>query len=354
VIVDREFLTTTQIVAAARRNLDTETWSRLASGSETETTLRRNRLAFDALALRPRVLAGVEHVDASTTVLGHRVRIPVLASPIGSAHLFAKDGAIEVARAADSFGTIPMISSTVPQGIEAVASSTGGPKILQIALGDDLASTRDVLRRGRDAGYIAACFGFDSPRFGRLEREIMATRKPTRSVPRLRSSMTWSMLDDLVSNAGLPLIAKGITHPDDAVALVDRGFAMIHVSNHGGQMLDHARGSMDALPELVEAVGGRAEVILDSGVMRGTDVLKALAMGARAVAIGRLQCLGLAAGGEAGLYRTFELLEEELFSAMSLLGTRSVGDITRDHVVRDALPVDSPTWLSAFPLLAQE
>jgi glycolate oxidase len=351
VLVEPDFVTTSEIVAAARKRLDSQAWNRLTGGSETETTLRRNRLGFDSLALRPRVLVGVEHVDPSTTVLGRRIRIPVLAAPVGSAHLFAKDGAVAVARAADAFGTIPMISSTVPQGIEAVAESTGGPKVLQLALGDDLGSTRAVLHRGREAGYTAVCFGFDSPRFGRLERDMIATRKSPRTVPALRSSMSWSMLDALVEGVDLPLIAKGITHPEDAARLVERGFAVIYVSNHGGQMLDHTRGSIETLPEVVDAVAGRAEVILDSGVMRGTDVLKALALGARAVAIGRLQCLGLAAGGEAGLYRVFELLEEELFSAMSLLGAPSIANITRDHVVRDALPVDPPTWLSAFPLL---
>jgi isopentenyl diphosphate isomerase/L-lactate dehydrogenase-like FMN-dependent dehydrogenase len=350
--VASDFITTTEIVAAARRNLGPEAWGRLDSGTETETTVARNRLGFDTLALRPRVLVDVSTIDMTATFLGERLRIPVLLAPIGSSAMFTPDGPYDIARAAETFGTLPILASVAKGSTwEEVAGATGGPKVLQLAFTGDVDSFRDTIARVREVGYRALCLAFDTPRFGRAEREMMATRNPIRPTGPLRTGMDWATLERIIEGAGLPLIAKGITHPDDARRLVELGFEVIYVGNHGGLNLDHMRGAVEALPEVVEAVGGRAEVILDGGVVRGTDVVKALALGASAVAIGRLQCFGLGADGPAGLVRILELLEEEILHAMTYLGAPTIADIRRDHVISGVLPVVRPSVFSAFPLL---
>jgi len=350
----QEFITSTEIIAAARKNLKHEAWGRLDGGAETETTVARNRLGFDTLAFQPRVLMGVTEIDTSTTFLGERLRIPVMTAPIGSSHSFTKDGINDIARAAEAFGIVPILASmTKGTTWEAVARVTGGPKILQLAFSGDFDWAREAIGRVRTVGYKALCFAFDTPRFGRLEREMMATREGPRTTSPLRTGMSWEILGKLVQGAGIPLIAKGITHPDDARRLTDYGFEVIYVSNHGGESLDHARGAIESLPDVVSAVAGRAQVILDGGVMRGTDVIKALALGASAVAIGRLQCFGLGAGGEAGLVRLLEILEEEIFYAMTFLGTPTIADISRDHIFFGAPPVIAPSLFSAFPLLGE-
>ena len=347
-----EFITTTELIAAARKNLSHEAWGRLDGGAETETTVARNRLGFDTLAFRPRVLVDVTTIDTSTTFLGERLRIPVMTAPIGSSQLYAQDGINDIARAAEAFGIVPILSSmTKGTTWEAVAGVTGGPKILQLAFSGAFDWAREAIVRARTVGYTALCFAFDTPRFGRMEREMMASRERPRTTPPLRTGMSWEILRRLIDGAGIPLIAKGITHPEDARRLTEYGFEAIYVSNHGGESLDHARGAIDVLPDIVSAVDGRAQVILDGGVMRGTDVVKALALGATAVAIGRLQCFGLGAGGQAGLIRLLELLEEEIFYAMTFLGTPAIADIKRDHVQAGAPPVNTPSLFSAFPLL---
>jgi glycolate oxidase len=347
-----DFITTTEIVAEARRRLTPEAWVRLDSGTETETTVARNRLGFDTLALRPRAVVDVSNVDMSTTFLGERIRIPVLLAPIGSSESFTAEGLYDIARAAASYGTIPMLASVAKgSNWQDAAGIVEGPKILQLAFTGDVGSFRETIAKVREVGYMALCLAFDTPRFGRAEREMLLTRKPIRPTGELRTGMNWEALARIVEGAGLPLIAKGITHPDDARRMVDLGFSVIYVGNHGGLNLDHMRGAVEALPEVVEAVGDRATVIMDGGVLRGTDVVKAIALGASAVAVCRLACFGLGAGGSAGLVRVLELLEEEIHYTMTYLGTPTVADIGRDHVIAGVPPVVRPSVLSAFPLL---
>ncbi len=352
--MSQDFVTTTEMVAYARKHMSEKAWARLDGAAETETTMKRNRLGFDTLALQPRILVDVSRIDTSTTFMGHKLRIPVLPAPIGSTQLYDPEGHRAVARASETFGTVPILASMVVISTwEEIAGVTPAPKILQLAFSGDVAWAREAIARARQVGYRGVCFAFDTPRFGRMEREMIATHEPIRPTSALRQGMSWDLLPSVIEGAGLPLIAKGVTHPEDARRLVDMGFEVIYVSNHAGHALDHGRGAIDYLPDVVSAVGGRAQVILDSGVMRGTDVVKAIALGATAVAIGRLQCFGLAAGGEAGLVRLFELLQEEIFYAMTYLGTPTIADIRREHVITGVPSVTPPSLLSAFPLLGE-
>jgi isopentenyl diphosphate isomerase/L-lactate dehydrogenase-like FMN-dependent dehydrogenase len=350
--VGTTFATNQQIIQAAYEKLAPDVWGYLVGGSESETTMRRNRLGFDSLALRQRVLVDVSNVDTSTTFLGHRLRIPVMTAPIGSLQEFTPEGGAAAARATARFGTVPFIGSTVHPGPEATAEASDGPKIFQLYLRGDKEWIRDLVARAKAAGYVALCLTVDSALPARRERQLMHSYVPpsNRADPRSRvrqAILSWDMLDVIRDMAGLPLIIKGIGTAEDARIALEHGVAAIYVSNHGGRALDHARGSIDILPEVVEAVEGKVEIVVDGSVQRGTDVLKALALGARAVTIGRMQGYGLAADGEEGLLRVLEILEEEVSIDMALLGTTSVDRIGRSHVCA-APPVVLPHEMSTF------
>jgi glycolate oxidase len=346
--------TTDAIIDAARANLDDDVWDYIAGGAESETTLRRNRLAIDSLALRPRVLRDVGTIDPSTTLLGQRLAIPVLLAPIGGAETITPDGSLASARAAERFGVTAMISSISEPGLEATAAATAGPKVAQVYIRGDEAWADALIGRLAACGYAAIALTVDSAYYGRRERQLRGDwLPPTHQFggdPGIvwQSRLTWDWLERMHDQAGLPIVVKGIQSARDAELAVERGFEVIYVSNHGGRQLDHADAAIDTLREVVEAVGGAAEIVVDGGFMRGTDVLKAVALGATAVGIGRLHAYALAAGGEAALLRLLELLEEEITNAMGLLGVTRLGELDGSFVHESrALPSSSPL-LAAF------
>ena len=350
-----EWATNHEAIIAARRNLPQAIWDYLTGGAESETTVRRNRLGFDQLAFRPRVLVDVSEIDPSTTFLGLPLRIPVMLAPIGSLQTLTPDGGRATAQAAATFGTIPFISSVTKPAFEETAASTDSPKVFQLYVRGDLDWCHETVARARAAGYAALCVTVDSAQYSRRERQMMGGWLPpsflaTKENRALQALLTWEMLDAIRSRADLPLIIKGIATAEDARIAVDHGVDVVYVSNHGGRQFDHGRATIDILPEVVEAVDDRAEVILDGGVTRGTDVLKALARGARAVAIGMLQGWGLAAAGAPGLVRVLEILEHEIRVDMALLGTTAVDQIGPAQVC-PAPVVTQPHETSAFPHL---
>jgi glycolate oxidase len=331
-------------------------WDYLVGGVESETTMRRNRLALDRLALRPRALLDVSKIDPSTTLLGHRLRSPVILAPIGSMQHLSPDGALGFAEAATHYGTIMSMSIMTPPSLEVVAGASGGPKIFQLYRQGDLAWVRDLLRRVREAGYAAVCLTVDTPYHSRRDRSLFNPMPPPRRAgarphlgPNYLASVTWNTVASIRDICDMPFMIKGITTAQDASLAIDHGLDCVWVSNHGGRQLDHAQGTLEVLPEIVEAVDGRAEVIFDGGVLRGTDVIKALALGARAVAIGKLQGWAMAAGGVDGLLRALEILEDEITTSMGLLGVNCVEQVTPDSVVpaeRTAWPHEMSTWVN--------
>jgi len=349
--VDDQFLSNEEIVLAARRNLEQGPWDYLAGGAESETTMRRNRLGFDRLAFRPRVLVDVSNIDPSTDFLGERLRIPVLLAPIGSLQVFAPEGAVASARAAAAFGTMPVVSSATQPLLEETAAATDAPKIFQLYVHGDLEWVREIVARVKAAGYKALCITVDVAVYSRRERPMLTRwSTPTQRAAVNRSflaSLTWETLDQIKELWGGPLMLKGVQTAEDAALAVQHGVDVIWVSNHGGRQMDHALGTIDTLPEVVAAVAGKAKIVLDGGIQRGTDVLKALALGADAVAIGKLQGWGLAAGGADGLRRALELLEHELTVAMGLTGVPRLADLTPAHVCR-AEPVVPAHEMSAW------
>lgn len=346
-----EFVSNEEIVQVARRNLVQGAWDYLVGGSESETTLRRNRLAFDRIAFRPRVLINVSSIDPSTTFLGHQLRIPVMLAPIGSLQTFAAEGGIAATKAAAEFGIMHVVSSATEPSLEEIAASASNPKVFQLYVHGDWAWVEDVIGRAKQAGFMALCLTVDTAHYSRRERPMVHRWvTPARRTPRdpsYQASLTWEAMDRIKELADLPFMLKGVATAEDAALAVEHGVDVIWVSNHGGRQLDHGLGTMDMLPEIIEAVAGKADVVLDGGIQRGSDVLKAVALGARAVAIGKLQGLGLAAAGTAGLVRVLEILEDELVCAMGLLGVTSIGQLTPAHVCK-AEAVTAPHEMSAW------
>lgn len=355
-----EFRNLHDLAKAARSRLDDGVWDFLTGAAETESSLKRNRMGLDSLAFRPRVLSDVSEVETSVDFLGHRLRIPVVLAPLGSIQLFDPEGGAAVARATGDFGTMMIHSSVCEPAFDVVAKVGIGPKIYQLYLYGDWNWMDDIIGRTIEAGYAALCLTADTQVYSRRERSIARDWVPRASLRAptfagefiFQARMSWATVEHIKRSFPIPLVIKGINTGDDARRAVDAGVDVIYVSNHGGRQLDHARACIDALPEVVEAVGGRVPVVVDGGFMRGTDVIKALCLGATAVGIGRLEGLAMAAGGEAGVLRMLELLENEMRINLALMGVRSTADLDAS-LVEKAPPLPNPHVLSAFPLLEQ-
>lgn len=348
-----------EFVKAARERLDADIWDYLVGGTESETTLRRNRLAFDTVALRPRVLNDVSRVDTSVEFLGHRIALPVILAPVGSLESFHPEGGAAVARGAGQAGVPFMLSSVSQPGLEETARAATGPKVFQLYVRGDRAWTDEIAGRAIAAGYDAFCITVDTAHYSRRERDLAK-----RFVKRWRANdggaemgfqaaLSWDDIAHFKARHRIPLMLKGIGTAEDAAIAVQHGVEFVYCSNHGGRQLDGGRGSLDVLPEVVEAVAGRAKVIVDGGACRGTDIVKALALGADCVGLGRLYLYGLAAEGAAGVAGVVDLLRDEAARALGLAGVTSFGALTRRHVEAGAPPVGQPGVLSAFPLLAE-
>jgi glycolate oxidase len=356
--LERRFQTLHEIVKAARLGLAAGPWDYLVGGAETETTLKRNRQALDSIAFRPRVLREVAKIDCAATLFGRTLQLPVLLAPIGSIETFTPGGAATAAQAAAEFGIPLMLSSVCSPGLEGTAAAAPAAwRIFQLYVRGDDGWVDDWVRRAKDHGYTAFCLTVDTAVYSRRERDI-ARRfvKPWRLAAtgfEYQAGLTWDQVKRFKDVHDLPLIIKGIATAEDAGLAVEHGVEGVYVSNHGGRQLDHGRGTMDVLPEVVEAVSGRAAVFVDGGFMRGTDVVKAIAMGAQCVGIGRLACMGLAAAGAPGLVRVLELLEDEIRICLGLLGVTRLSALDRSYVAV-ASPVGRPHVTSAFPLLAED
>lgn len=359
------------VAAAARRRLPSGIAGYLDGGGESEWTLRHNRSAFDEIELVPAGLKDVSSIDTSTTMLGSTVRLPLALAPVGGAGLFRPDGELAVAPAAAAAGVPYAISTLASHAVADIAQVSPGPLWIQLYLWGDRGVARELLAYAAELGYRAALFSIDVSVRSRRERELRAGI--TLPEPQLRpatlldgvlhprwswgflagavpgfpnvgveragadptsrmeamfdGTITWDDLDWIRDAWVGPVAVKGILAADDARRAVDHGADAVIVSNHGGRQADHVPATVEALPEVVEAVADRAEVLMDSGIRRGTDILTALALGASGVLIGRAYLYGLAVAGGAGVRHVIDLLEEELRIAMALCGVTSVQDV---------------------------
>lgn len=350
--------------ALAREKLSREAYDYYAGGAHDEVSLRENRAAYDRLSLAYRVLVDVSRRDLSTSVLGQPVAMPVLVAPTAFHRLADPEGEVATARAAGAAGTVMILSTLSTSTIESVVDAASGPVWFQLYVYRDRKATEGLVRRAEAAGCRALVLTVDAPLLGRRERDVRNrfSLPPSLAVANLLPegygdippavadsglaayvssfldpALTWRDVTWLRSITELPVLVKGIVRPDDAVRAAEAGAAGVVVSNHGARQLDTSPATIDVLPEVVDALaaqGHRIEVLMDGGVRRGTDILKALALGARAVLVGRPVLWGLAAGGEAGAARVLRLLHDELDLAMALAGAPTVADITRDLVRR--------------------
>jgi isopentenyl diphosphate isomerase/L-lactate dehydrogenase-like FMN-dependent dehydrogenase len=344
-----------EIVQAAHAALDRNLWDYVAGAAGTETTQLRNRQALDRIAFRPRVLRDVSRVDATATFLGRKVRLPVALAPVGGLESIGAGGGVTVARGAGLAGVPFFLSSVTQSGMERVAEAAGGPKVFQLYTRGDADWTDAQLRRAAECGYDALCLTVDSALYSRRERDI-ANRfaKPWRSGASggmaYQAALNWDDVRRIRDRHRLPLMLKGIATEEDADIACRAGIDVVYVSNHGGRQLDHGLGAIEVLPGIVRTVAGRAQVFVDGGFCRGTDIVKAVALGAATVGIGRLMCCGLAAAGAEGIARVIALLEEEVVECLGLLGLDGWSGLNAGHLA-PAEPVVPPGAFSAFPLL---
>ncbi len=350
-----EFQNLHEFIRKARARLNQNAWDYIVGATETETTLRRNRMALDEIAFRPRVLRNVTEIDPSVERFGRKMRLPVMLAPVGALEIFDPGSGASVARAAGTFGAAHMLSSVSDPGLEKVAEAAPDAlRMYQLYVRGDDAFVEDCVSRTIKNGYSAFCLTVDTAHYSRRERDI-AKRYVRES--RLRSTggdfqkgLEWRTVKLIKDKFKIPLVIKGIATAEDARIAVDHGVEWIYVSNHGGRQLDHGRGSMHVLPEIAAAVAGRARIMVDGSFCRGTDIVKAIIMGADLVGIGRLQCWALAAGGENGIHRLLELLEDEVIRSLGLLGVTSFAELNKSYL-HPATATNPPSVISAFPLL---
>jgi 4-hydroxymandelate oxidase len=340
----------------AQRRLDPAVYDYFAGGADDEFTVVSNETAFARIGLLPRVLRGAGPAKLETTLLGCRLSMPILIGPTAFHQLAHPEGERATARIAAAAGTIMIVSMASTVAIEEVAASArqaaGGESNLwlQIYLQPDLGFTESVIRRAEAAGCSALVVTVDSPTFGRRERDLRNRfddlpsgmccenlREPMNGNNRgkvrkivFSPKLSWKEIDWLRNLTDLKIVLKGIVHKEDAKLAIRHGADAVLVSNHGGRQLDTVPATIDLLPAIVDAVDGRIPLLLDGGIRRGTDALKALALGADAVAIGRPVLWGLALDGEAGVAQVLEMLRSEFDRALTLCGCNSVHDLTPD------------------------
>jgi isopentenyl diphosphate isomerase/L-lactate dehydrogenase-like FMN-dependent dehydrogenase len=341
----------------AEERLEPGAFGYYAGGAGDELALAANLEAWRTLRLRPRVLVDVSSVSTATTVLGQEVSMPVLVAPTAIQRFAHPDGEPGMARAAAAVGTLMCLSTlATATPFEVAAAAPGAPRWFQLYVFRDRGVTRALVEQAADNGYGALVLTVDAPRLGRRERDLRtgfrvpeeivvpsmaalggwAGATPLELLGAIDPSLRWDDLDELRSLVQLPLVLKGIQTAEDAALAVEHGVDGLVVSNHGGRQLDAVAATAELLPEVVDAVGDRAEVYVDGGIRRGSDAVKALALGARAVLVGRPALWGLAHGGEAGARRVLELLRDEVEVALALCGCTSPAAVGPAHLGRAA------------------
>ncbi|MDP9145226.1 MAG: alpha-hydroxy-acid oxidizing protein [Actinomycetota bacterium] len=339
-----ELKTIDQVISRAREAADPGKHVWAAAGAGQGVTQLRNTAALNRLALVPRVMRDVAALDISSSLAGIPLALPVILAPVGALALYDPNDAMASAIAATRMSTSAFCGILSTSSWEEVAATAPGRHLFQLYVLGDRSWISEILARVEEAGFGALCVTVDTPVIGRRDRSLedgFTWSVPPEGPPSLsrhgfdysyRAKFTWPDLEWLCQQTDLPVIIKGVMTPADALQALACGVAGIYVSNHGGRVVDQSLSTIEVLGAIVEAVAGEADVVVDSGFTRGADVCKALALGARAVGIGRLQCWGLAAGGVDGLTRVLEILGDEIANTMANIGCRSVGEITPEHV----------------------
>jgi len=336
-------------VEAAKAKVDPKEWCYFEGGAGDEVTLRANLAAYGRWRFRPRMLVDVSEVSTTTTLLGAPVAMPLGIAPFAMQRLIDPEGEVATARAAADAGALMCVSTLTTRSHAEIGTAGNGPRWLQLYVLRDRERTLDHMHEARESGYSAVVLTVDLPYVGRRERDLRLgfqnpppdLHLPYASLFETSPALTWRDLEWIRSEIPLPLVLKGILTREDAILAVEHGADAVWVSNHGGRQLDGVAAGLDALPEVAEAVAGRCEVYVDGGVRRGGDVLKALALGARAAFAGRAFACALAVEGERGVAHALSLLRDEIALGLGLLGCTAPDQVRRAHV-EPTLPYDSP------------
>lgn len=337
-----EFLTLKEIYLRAKENLKPQIFDYFAGGADSETTLRQNQEAMSHFNFRTRILQDVSTIDTNTTFLGIPLAIPVMIAPMASLGLINNKADILMAKATARMGTLHWLSTRTSIALEDVVAAAPDSVVFQLYWRGDNKWCENLINLIEKLGFRAIALTVDAPMYGRRERDLHnrfnhrilshAIQIPMDRTLR-ESTLTWKDVSWLKKKTKLPLILKGIQTPEDAKLALEHGVDCIYISNHGGRQLDFAPPTIEIISEIVNVVKKRSEIIVDSGFERGTDILKALALGAKAVLIGKLAAWGIAAAGEEGVIRTLELLKLELITTMANLGCKNISEIN-SHFLR--------------------
>ncbi|GAA4559349.1 alpha-hydroxy acid oxidase [Pseudonocardia xishanensis] len=343
-----------EVEQAGLRGLDPVIAAFLQGGSGSEVTLARNQRAFDQIRFVPRTMSGLAYPSAATSLFGRSLSIPVLTAPFGADGYFHPDGHVAIGRANARFGTCSIVPEAGTHSVEQVAAAAPSSALIgQLHPMGSEVNFLSMVRRYEATGYRALCLTVDCPTPGwrehnlrhafNIDNRVVGGNYPPgaeidmeRALGQLHAQTepvwSWGKLAELMTATSLPWVAKGILTPEDALAATTAGAAGVVVSNHGGRQLDGVSSAVEALPSIVSALAGGSVVLLDSGIRRGSDVVKAIALGADAVLVGRLSAYGIAAGGEEGAYRVLDLLRQEIETTLVLLGRGDITDLGRDAV----------------------
>jgi 4-hydroxymandelate oxidase len=338
----------------AKAKLPKASYDYVSGGGWDEWTLRRNRTEFEKILLLPRFMRRVDRLDLSITLFGEKLDMPIMVAPTGTHTMVHPDGELATVRGAGAAGATMVVSTSSSYPLEKVSAEAKRPLWFQLYTGPDLDGTRERVEKAKAAGCKAICVTVDAPYHAPRERDMRnqlvrvfgeekagpRRRRYSEEAPaspfglpmRFQASLDWSFIDQICGYAQVPVLIKGILTPQDAVLAVQHGAAGIIVSNHGGRYLDGAPSTIEVLPSIVDAVQGRVPVLIDGGFRRGTDILKALAIGAKAVLLGRPPLWGLGAFGQEGVQRVLEILRNELAWAMGLAGRADIASLDRSLV----------------------
>ena len=351
-----DFVSLQEFYQAAKKKTSLETWDYIIGAAETETTFKKNRYALDSFAFRPRVLRDVQNVNTKVNLFNNKFDLPIFYAPIGSMQDFVKDGALNSTLSACDKKIFHILSSTWSGGVDIIGKAIDYPKIYQLYIRGDNNWVDEKIQKAIDNGFIALCLTVDLDAYGRRERDLLkrykTTSRRTASNPEYQMKFSWKDVNRIKNKFDLPIILKGIATVEDTKICLDEGIDVIYISNHGGRQLDYGIGGADLIKSISNMVDGKLKIFFDGGVNRGTDVVKALALGADFVGIGRLQCYAAAAGGREGLNRMIDIIQNEIEICMRLLGVNDLKDINDSYILKDISPI-SPSFTSSYPLIEE-
>ncbi len=353
-IEPNEIVSLQEFYQIAKKVTPLNTWDYIIGGADTETTVKKNRYALDKYSFKPRVLRNVKDINTNINLFGHDFSLPIFFAPIGSMQDFVKDGALNSTLSAYDNKIFHMLSSTWSGGVEVVGQSVDYPKVYQLYIRGDKTWIDNQISKALDNGFIALCLTVDLDAYGRRERDLLkrykTTSRKTATGPEYQMMFSWDDVKRIKNKFKIPIILKGIATTDDAEIAVKEGIDVIYISNHGGRQLDYGIGGADLIEPISKTVNKKAKIFFDGGICRGTDVIKAISLGADCVGLGRLQCYAAATNGRNGLNKMIEILSSEILICMRLLGVNNLKTLDKKYVVEDH-SFTEPTLTSSFPLI---